>query len=86
MDEVEVRERVALLFPPGAPRVPGTRVAVEHELLVADAATGGAVPVEAERNSRPSVSEPSTPLAGTVTATAQVSAGSAPVPPTGFPP
>ena len=46
MDDGKLRERVSLLFPRGhGPR--GTRVAVEHELLTADLATGG--PVAPER-------------------------------------
>ena len=49
MDRAEVRRRVALLFPAGARGARTTRVAVEHELLVADAVTGSHVPVHQVR-------------------------------------
>lgn len=44
MDERTIRRRVEALFP-SARRRAGTRVGLEHELLAADAATGGPVPV-----------------------------------------
>ncbi|MEP7333277.1 MAG: glutamate-cysteine ligase family protein [Terracoccus sp.] len=49
MNEVEVRERAARLFPSGERRVRSTRVAVEHELLAADVTSGAPVPVERVR-------------------------------------
>ncbi len=49
MNEAEVRERVARLFPFGEHRVRSTRVAVEHELLAADVCSGAPVPVERVR-------------------------------------
>jgi len=48
MDDAKLRERVSRLFPGDhGPR--STRVAVEHELLTADLATGGPVDVERVR-------------------------------------
>ena len=49
MNGTQVRDRVARLFPSDARRPRGTRVAVEHELLAADEATGAAVPLERVR-------------------------------------
>lgn len=40
----QIHPRVARLFPSHAPR--STRIAVEHELLAADVATGAAVPID----------------------------------------
>ena len=48
MDHTELHRQVAGLFGPRAVR--STRVAVEQELLVADAATGAPVPVERVRS------------------------------------
>src|SRR5688572_13870561 len=44
MGTQQISRQVARLFPAGGRRT--TRVAVEHELLTADSATGAAVPVD----------------------------------------
>ena len=49
MDRAEVAGRVALLFPRAARGARTTRVAVEHELLAADATTGAHVSVDRVR-------------------------------------
>lgn len=49
MERSGVCQRVALLFPRAARQARSTRVAVEHELLVADTSSGATVPVEAVR-------------------------------------